>query len=129
MFLIILKNGLHKYSKYIGILFCILIIILMSSCIANNEENASKVGNPITFYVQNKEKQPIKDFEIMLIKDESPGPSKEIVISIGKTNQEGKFIWKTPRKGKYIILLPNNEKKALVINDRNVAELITINVN
>ncbi|MFE4763520.1 DUF2606 family protein [Bacillus mycoides] len=129
MFLIILKNGLNKYSKYIGILFCILVIILMSSCIANNEEHASKVGNPITFYVQNKEKQPIKDFEIMLIKDESPGPSKEIVISIGKTNQEGKFIWKTPRKGKYIILLPNNEKKAIVINDRNIAELITINVN
>ncbi|EJQ41943.1 hypothetical protein IEE_04433 [Bacillus cereus BAG5X1-1] len=129
MFLIILKNGLNKYSKYIGILFCILVIILMSSCIANNEENASKVGNPITFYVQNKEKQPIKDFEIMLIKDESPGPSKEIVISIGKTNQEGKFIWKTSRKGKYIILLPNNEKKAIVINDRNIAELITINVN
>ncbi|MFK4467345.1 DUF2606 family protein [Bacillus sp. RC252] len=129
MFLIILKNGLNKYSKYIGILFCILVIILMSSCIANNEENASKVGNPITFYVQNKEKQPIKDFEIMLIKDESPGPSKEIVISIGETNQEGKFIWKIPRKGKYIILLPNNEKKAIVINDRNIAELITINVN
>ena len=129
MCLIILKNGLNKYSKSIGILFCILVIILMSSCMANNEENASKVGNPITFYVQNKEKQPIKDFEIMLIKDESPGPSKEIVISIGKTNQEGKFIWETPRKGKYIILLPNNEKKAIVINDRNVAELITINVN
>lgn len=88
-----------------------------------------KGTKPITFYVQNKEKQPIKDFEIMLIKDESPGPSKEIVISIGKTNQEGTFIWKTPRKGKYIILLPNNEKKAIVINDRNVAELITINVN
>ncbi|KXY31589.1 DUF2606 family protein [Bacillus mycoides] len=129
MFLIILKNGLNKYSKSIGILFCILVIILMSNCIENDERNASKVGNPITFYVHNKEKQPMKDFEIMLIKDESPGPSKEIVISIGKTNQEGKFIWKTPRKGKYIILLPNNEKKAIVINDRNVAELITINVN
>jgi hypothetical protein len=101
----------------------------MSNCIANDEGNASKVVNPVTFYAQNKEKQPIKDFEIMLIKDESPGPSKEILISIGKTNQEGKFIWKTPRKGKYIILLPNNEKKAIVINDRNGAELITINVN
>lgn len=129
MFLIILKNGLNKYSKSIGILFCILFIILMSNCIANDEGNASKVVNPVNFYAQNKEKQPIKDFEIMLIKDESPGPSKEILISIGKTNQEGKFIWKTPRKGKYIILLPNNEKKAIVINDRNGAELITINVN
>lgn len=51
------------------------------------------------------------------------------MISIGKTNQEGKLIWKIPRKGKYIILLPNNEKKEIVINDRNVAKLIMINVN
>ncbi|HDR8063889.1 DUF2606 family protein [Bacillus thuringiensis] len=129
MCLIILKNGLNKYSNSIWILYCILVIIMMSSYIANNEENVSKVVNPITFCVQNKEKQQIKDFEIMLIKDESPQPSKEIVISIGRTNQEGKLIWKTPRKGKYIILLPNNEKKEIVINDRNVVELIMINVN
>lgn len=86
MCLIILKNGLNKYSNSIWILYCILVIIMMSSYIVNNEENVSKVVNPITFYVQNKEKQQIKDFEIMLIKDELPQPSKEIVISIGKTN-------------------------------------------
>ncbi|HDR8182857.1 TPA: DUF2606 family protein [Bacillus thuringiensis] len=129
MCLIILKNGLNKYSKLIWILCCVLVIIIIFSFIANNEKMFSKVVNSVTFYVNNKEKQPIKDFEIMLIKDESPQPSKEIVISIGKTNQEGKLIWKTPRKGKYIILLPNNEKKEIVINDRNVAKLIMINVN
>ena len=55
-----IKNGLNKYSNSIWILYCILVIIMMSSYIVNNEENVSKVVNPITFYVQNKEKQQIK---------------------------------------------------------------------
>ena len=32
------------------------------------------------------------------MKDESPEPSKEIGISIGKTDEEGKVIWKNVRK-------------------------------
>ncbi|MGR5979400.1 DUF2606 family protein [Bacillus cereus] len=61
------------------------------------------------FYVKNKEKQPIKNFEIILMKDESPEPSKEIGISIGKTDEEGKVIWSNVMKGKYIIFLPNSK--------------------
>ena len=93
-----LKNGLNKYNKFIWILCCILVIIIMSSSIANNEKKFSKIVNSVTFHVKNKEKQPIKDFEIILMKDESPEPSKEIGISIGKTDEEGKVIWKNVRK-------------------------------
>ncbi|MBR9663594.1 DUF2606 domain-containing protein [Bacillus cereus] len=63
----------------------------------------------LSFYVKNKEKQPIKNFEIILMKDESPEPSKEIGISIGKTDEEGKVIWSNVMKGKYIIFLPNSK--------------------
>lgn len=69
----------------------------MSSSIANKEKKFSKVVNSVTFHVKNKEKQPIKDFEIILMKDESPEPSKEIGISIGKTDEEGKVIWRNVR--------------------------------
>ncbi|PFR43729.1 hypothetical protein COK29_31575, partial [Bacillus cereus] len=31
MFLIILKNGLNKYNKLLWILFCVLVIIVMTS--------------------------------------------------------------------------------------------------
>ncbi len=74
MFLIILKNGLNKYNKFIWILCCILVIIIMSSSIANNEKKFSKIVNSVTFHVKNKEKTANKkDFEIILMKDESPG--------------------------------------------------------
>ena len=63
----------------------------MSSSIANNEKKFSKIVNSVTFHVKNKEKQPIKDFEIILMKDESPEPSKEIGISIGKRMKKGKL--------------------------------------
>ena len=64
MFLIILKNGLNKYNQLLWILFCVLVVIIMSSYIANNEKKFNKVVNSVTFHVKNKEKQPIKDFEI-----------------------------------------------------------------
>ncbi|PFE21552.1 hypothetical protein CN279_26485 [Bacillus anthracis] len=126
MFLIILKNGLNKYNKLIWILCCVLVIIIMSSFIVNNEKKLSKVVNSVTFYVKNKEKQPIKDFEIILMKDESPEPSKEIGISIGKTDEEGKVIWRNVRKGDYIIFLPNSETQIVRVNDRDETRVINI---
>ncbi|UOB64691.1 DUF2606 family protein [Bacillus thuringiensis] len=128
MFLIILKNGLNKYNNLIWILCCILVIIIMSSSIANNEKKFSKVVNYVTFHVKNKEKQPIKGFEIILMKDESPEPSKEIGISIGKTDEEGKVIWKNVRKGNYIVFLPNNETQMVMINDRDATKKINISL-
>lgn len=86
-----LKNGLNKYNKLLWILFCVLVIIVMTSYIVNNEKKFSKVVNSVTFHVKNKEKQPIKDFEIILMKDESPEPSKEIGISIGKQTKKEKL--------------------------------------
>ncbi|WP_135811446.1 DUF2606 family protein [Bacillus cereus] len=126
MFLIILKNGLNKYNNLIWILCCILVIIIMSSSIANNEKKFSKVVNYVTFHVKNKEKQPIKGFEIILMKDESPEPSKEIGILIGKTDEEGKVIWKNVRKGNYIIFLPNSETQIVRVNDRDETRVINI---
>ncbi|HFK1453452.1 DUF2606 family protein [Bacillus pacificus] len=126
MFLIILKNGLNKYNNLIWILCCILVIIIMSSSIANNEKKFSKIVNYVTFHVKNKEKQPIKDFEIILMKDESPEPSKEIGISIGKTDEEGKVIWKNVRKGNYIVFLPNSETQIVRVNDRDETRVINI---
>ncbi|MED3394582.1 DUF2606 family protein [Bacillus wiedmannii] len=126
MFLIILKNGLNKYSKLIWILCCVLVITIISGSIANNEKIFSKVVNYVTFYVNNKEKQPIKDFEIILMKDESPEPSKEIGISIGKTDEEGKVIWRNVRKGNYIIFLPNGETQIVRVNDRDETRVINI---
>ncbi len=98
----------------------------MSSFIVNNEKKLSKVVNSVTFYVKNKEKQPIKDFEIILMKDESPEPSKEIGISIGKTDEEGKVIWRNVRKGNYIIFLPNSETQIVRVNDRDETRVINI---
>ena len=126
MFLIILKNGLNKYNKLLWILFCVLVIIVMTSYIVNNEKKFSKVVNSVTFHVKNKEKQPIKDFEIILMKDESPEPSKEIGISIGKTDEEGKVIWKNVRKGNYIVFLPNSETQIVRVNDRDETRVINI---
>ncbi|MEK4500576.1 DUF2606 family protein [Bacillus sp. FSL R12-0069] len=126
MFLIILKNGLNKYNKLLWILCCVLVIIIMSSFIANKEKKFSKVVNSVTFHVKNKEKQPIKDFEIILMKDESPEPSKEIGISIGKTDEEGKVIWRNVRKGNYIIFLPNSETQIVRVNDRDETRVINI---
>ena len=57
-----LKNGLNKYNKLLWILFCVLVIIVMTSYIVNNEKKFSKVVNSVTFHVKNKEKQPIKRF-------------------------------------------------------------------
>ncbi|MCU5303984.1 YbfJ family protein, partial [Bacillus toyonensis] len=87
-----------------------------------------KVVNSVTFYVKNKEKQPIKDFEIILMKDESPQPSKEIGISIGRTDEEGKVIWKNVRTGKYIVFLPNNEAQMVKINDRDETKIVDISL-
>ncbi|EEM85253.1 hypothetical protein bthur0011_6440 [Bacillus thuringiensis serovar huazhongensis BGSC 4BD1] len=78
--------------------------------------------------MKNKEKQPIKDFEIILMKDESPEPSKEIGISIGRTNEEGKVIWRNVRTGKYIVFLPNNETQMVMINDRDETKKINISL-
>lgn len=128
MFLIILKNGLNKYNKLLWILFCVLVIIVMTSYIVNNEKKFSKVVNSVTFHVKNKDKQPIKDFEIILMKDESPEPSKEIGISIGKTDEEGKVIWRNVRTGKYIVFLPNNEIQMVMINDRGATKKINISL-
>lgn len=128
MCLIILKNALNTYSKLIWILCCVLVIIIIFSFIANNEKVFSKVVNYVTFYVNNKEKQPIKDFEIILMKDESPEPSKEIGISIGKTDEEGKVIWRNVRKGNYIVFLPNSEKQIVRINDRDETRVINISL-
>ncbi|MGH1288329.1 DUF2606 family protein [Bacillus toyonensis] len=128
MFLIILKNGLNKYSKLIWILVCVLVIIVISNYIENNEKKCSKVVNSVTFHMKNKEKQPIKDFEIILMKDESPQPSKEIGISIGKTDEEGKVIWKNVRIGKYIVFLPNNEAQMVMINDRDETKIVNISL-
>ncbi|HDX9630945.1 TPA: DUF2606 family protein [Bacillus cereus] len=128
MFLIISKNGLNKYNKLLWILFCVLFIIVMTSYIANNEKKFSKVVKSVNFYVKNKEKQPIKDFEIILMKDESPEPSKEIGISIGKTDEEGKVIWRNVRKGNYIVFLPNSEKQIVRINDRDETRVINISL-
>ena len=86
-----LKNGLNKYNKFLWILCCVLVIIIVSSSIANKEKKFSKVVNSVTFHVKNKEKQPIKDFEIILMKDESPQPSREIGISIGKQTKKEKL--------------------------------------
>lgn len=126
MFLIILKNGLNKYSKLIWILCCVLVIIMISSSIANHEENVSKITDSVTFHVKNKEKQSIKDFEIILMKDESPEPSKEIGISIGRTDEEGKVLWRNVRKGNYIIFLPNSETQIVRVNDRDKTRVINI---
>ena len=57
-----LKNGLNKYNKFLWILCCVLVIIIVSSSIANKEKKFSKVVNSVTFHVKNKEKQPIKRF-------------------------------------------------------------------
>ncbi len=100
----------------------------MSSSIANNEKKFSKVVNSVNFHVKNKEEQPIKDFEIILMKDESPEPSKEIGISIGKTDEEGKVIWRNVRTGKYIVFLPNNETQMVKINDRDATKKINISL-
>ncbi|TKH14479.1 DUF2606 family protein [Bacillus wiedmannii] len=126
MCLIILKNALNKYSKLIWILCCVLVIIIIFSFIANNEKMFSKVVNYVTFYVNNKEKQPVKDFEIILMKDASPEPSKEIGISIGRTDEEGKVIWRNVRKGNYIIFLPNGETQIVRVNDRDETRVINI---
>ncbi|HDR4429215.1 DUF2606 family protein [Bacillus thuringiensis] len=128
MCLIILKNGLNKYNKLLWILCCVLVIIIMSSSIANNEKKFSKVVNSVTFHVKNKEKQSIKDFEIILMKDESPQPSREIGISIGKTDEEGKVIWRNVRTGKYIVFLPNKETQMVMINDRDETKKINISL-
>ena len=50
-----LKNGLNKYNKLLWILFCVLVIIVMTSYIVNNEKKFSKVVNSVTFHVKNKE--------------------------------------------------------------------------
>lgn len=100
----------------------------MSSSIANNEKKFSKVVNSVTFHVKNKEKQPIKDFEIILMKDESPQPSREIGISIGKTEEEGKVIWRNVGTGKYIVFLPNKETQMVMINDRDETKKINISL-
>lgn len=100
----------------------------MSSSIANKEKKFSKVVNSVTFHVKNKEKQPIKDFEIILMKDESPQPSREIGISIGKTDEEGKVIWRNVRTGKYIVFLPNNKAQMVMINDRDETKKINISL-
>lgn len=100
----------------------------MSSSIANNEKKFSKVVNSVTFHVKNKEKQPIKDFEIILMKDESPQPSREIGISIGKTDEEGKVTWRNVRTGKYIVFLPNKETQMVMINDRDETKKINISL-
>ncbi|AYF04922.1 MULTISPECIES: DUF2606 family protein [Bacillus] len=126
MFLIILKNGLNKYSKLIWVLCCVLVITMISCSIANNEENGSKVVDSVTFHVKNKEKQSVKDFEIILMKDASPKPSKEIGISIGRTDEEGKVIWRNVRKGNYIIFLPNGETQIVRVNDRDETRVINI---
>ncbi|CAM3974664.1 hypothetical protein CN575_12110 [Bacillus wiedmannii] len=126
MFLIILKNGLNKYSKLIWILCCVLVITIISGSIANNEENGSKVVHSVTFHVKNKEKQSVKDFEIILMKDASPEPSKEIGISIGRTDEEGKVIWRNVRKGNYIIFLPNGETQIVRVNARDETRVINI---
>ena len=123
-----LKNGLNKYNKFLWILCCVLVIIIVSSSIANKEKKFSKVVNSITFHVKNKEKQPIKDFEIILMKDESPQPSREIGISIGKTDEEGKVIWRNVRTGKYIVFLPNNKAQMVMINDRDETKEINISL-
>ncbi|PGO29959.1 hypothetical protein CN984_11565 [Bacillus cereus] len=128
MFLIILKNGLNKYSKLIWILVCVLVTIVTSVYIENYKMKCSKAVNSVTFYVKNKEKQPIKDFEIILMKDESPQPSKEIGISIGRTDEEGKVIWKNVRTGKYIVFLPNNEAQKVKINDRDETKIVNISL-
>ncbi len=78
--------------------------------------------------MKNKEKQPIKDFEIILMKDESPQPSKEIGISIGRTDEEGKVIWKNVRPGKYIVFLPNNKAQMVKINDRDETKIVNISL-
>lgn len=100
----------------------------MSSSIANKEKKFSKVVNSVTFHVKNKEKEPIKDFEIILMKDESPEPIKEIGISIGKTDEEGKVIWRNVRTGKYIVFLPNNKAQMVMINDRDETKKINISL-
>ncbi|MGD6891222.1 DUF2606 family protein [Bacillus mobilis] len=126
MCFITLKDGLNKYSKLIWILCCLLVITMISCSIANNEENGSKVVDSVTFHVKNKEKQSIKDFEIILMKDTSPEPSKEIGISIGRTDEEGKVIWRNVRKGNYIIFLPNDETQIVRGNDRDETRVINI---
>ena len=60
------------------------------------------------------------------MKDESPEPSKEIGISIGKTDEEGKVIWKNVRKGNYIVFLPNSETQIVRVNDRDETRVINI---
>ncbi|BCD27724.1 hypothetical protein bcere0028_6820 [Bacillus cereus AH1271] len=99
---------------------------MISCSIANNEENGSKVVDSVTFHVKNKEKQSVKDFEIILMKDASPKPSKEIGISIGRTDEEGKVIWRNVRKGNYIIFLPNGETQIVRVNDRDETRVINI---
>ncbi|MES5868182.1 DUF2606 family protein [Bacillus cereus group sp. RP32] len=94
--------------------------------IVHNEENGSKVVDSVTFHVKNKEKQSVKDFEIILMKDASPEPSKEIGISIGRTDEEGKVIWRNVRKGNYIIFLPNGETQIVRVNARDEMRVINI---
>ncbi|MDO8157509.1 DUF2606 family protein [Bacillus toyonensis] len=43
MFLIILKNGLNKYSKLIWILVCVLVIIIISVYIENNKRSVVRL--------------------------------------------------------------------------------------
>ncbi len=62
------------------------------------------------------------------MKDESPEPSKEIGISIGKTDEEGKVIWSNVMKGKYIIFLPNSKTQIVRVKDRDESRVINISL-
>ena len=51
-----LKNGLNKYNKLLWILCCVLVIIIMSSSIANKEKKFSKDVNVVIFHVKIRRK-------------------------------------------------------------------------
>ena len=90
----------------------------MSSSIANKEKKFSKVVNSVTFHVKNKEKQPIKDFEIILMKDESPQPSRNWDLNRENRRRRKSYLEEC-ENGKIYRILPNNKAQMVMINDRD----------
>ncbi|WP_144608567.1 DUF2606 family protein, partial [Bacillus cereus] len=88
--------------------------------------NFTNVLNSVTFHLKNKHKHPIKHFEIILIKHQSPQPTKQIPISIRKTHQQPKVISTNLTTAKYILFFPNNHTHILIINHTHPTKKINI---
>lgn len=127
MFSIILKSGQNKLQKIVGLLLCILTTILLTSCVTTKESSSNEKLSSITIHIQDKDKNPVQDFEVWVMEDESPKPSVERGVLIGTTNSEGNVVWEEVRRGKYVIFLPDNQEETFRVDEKGQKIVLTGN--